>query len=87
MRAAYEVTFICYSPFSLDIFPRNVQNKPIKFKQFQEKLYHETGVFTLKGTGKLELEDTFRPGCPTQGKGAVGILAGKCIVKTVFRGQ
>ena len=61
MRAAYEVTFICYSPFSLDIFPRNVQNKPIKFKQFQEK-----GVFTLKGTGKLELEDTFRPGCPTQ---------------------
>lgn len=60
MRAAYEVTFICYSPFSLDIFPRNVQNKPIKFKQFQEKLYHETGVFTLKGTGKLELEDTFR---------------------------
>ena len=38
MRAAYEVTFICYSPFSLDIFPRNVQNKPIKFKQFQEKL-------------------------------------------------
>ena len=61
MRAAYEVTFICYSPFSLDIFPRNVQNKPIKFKQFQEKLYHETGVFTLKGTGKLELEDTFRP--------------------------
>ena len=62
MRAAYEVTFICYSPFSLDIFPRNVQNKLIKFKQFQEKLYHETGVFTLK----LELEDTFRPGCPTQ---------------------
>ena len=33
MRAAYEVTFICYSPFSLDIFPRNVQNKPIKFKR------------------------------------------------------
>lgn len=48
MRAAYEVTFICYSPFSLDIFPRNVQNKLIKFKQFQEKLYHETGVFHLK---------------------------------------
>lgn len=45
MRAAYEVTFICYSPFSLDIFPRNVQNKPIKFKQFQEKLYHEAGPF------------------------------------------
>lgn len=66
MRAAYEVTFICYSPFSLDIFPRNVQNKLIKFKQFQEKLYHETGFFTLKSTGKLELEDTFRPGCPTQ---------------------
>ena len=66
MRAAYEVTFICYSPFSLDIFPRNVQNKLIKFKQFQEKLYHEAGFFRLKGTGKLELEDTFRPGCPTQ---------------------
>lgn len=66
MRAAYEVTFICYSPFSLDFFPCNVQNKPIKFKQFQEKLYHETGVFTFKGTGRLELEDTFRPGCPTQ---------------------
>lgn len=66
MRAAYEVTFICYSPFSLDIFPRNVQNKLIKFKQFQEKLYHKAGFFTLKGTGKLELEDTFRPGCPTQ---------------------
>ena len=45
MRAAYEVTFICYSPFSLDIFPRNVQNKLIKFKQFQEKLYHEAGHF------------------------------------------
>ena len=42
MHVAYEVTFICYSPFSLDIFPRNVQNKPIKFKQFLEKLYHET---------------------------------------------
>ena len=41
MHVAYEVTFICYSPFSLDIFPRNVQNKLIKFKQFQEKLYHE----------------------------------------------
>ena len=54
MHVAYEVTFICYSPFSLDIFPRNVQNKPIKFKQFQEKLYHETGVFTLKGTGRLD---------------------------------
>ena len=66
MRVACEVTFICYSPFSLDIFPRNVQNKLIKFKQFQEKLYHEAGFFTLKGTGKLELEDTFRPGCPTQ---------------------
>ena len=66
MRAAYEVTFICYSPFSLDIFPRNVQNKLIKFKQFQEKLSNETGFLTLKGTGKLELEDTFRPGCPTQ---------------------
>ena len=59
MRAAYEVTFICYSPFSLDIFPRNVQNKPIKFKQFQEKLYHVDRSFTLKGTGKLELEDHF----------------------------
>ena len=66
MRAAYEVTFICYSPFSLDISLRNVQNKLIKFKQFQEKLYYEAGFFTLKGTGKLELEDTFRPGCPTQ---------------------
>ena len=54
MRAAYEVTFICYSPFSLDIFPRNVQNKPIKFKQRQEKLYHEAGFFTLKSTGKLD---------------------------------
>lgn len=66
MRVACEVTFICYSPFSLDIFPRNVQNKLIKFKQFQEKLYHKAGFFTLKGTGKLELEDAFRPGCPTQ---------------------
>ena len=54
MHVAYEVTFICYSPFSLDIFLRNVQNKLIKFKQFQEKLYHETGLFTLKGTGKLD---------------------------------
>lgn len=45
MRVACEVTFICYSPFSLDIFPRNVQNKLIKFKQFQEKLYHEAGPF------------------------------------------
>lgn len=59
MRAAYEVTFICYSPFSLDIFPRNVQNKPIKFKQFQEKLYHETGVFTLKGTWKTGVRRHF----------------------------
>ena len=66
MRVACEVTFICYSPFSLDIFPRNVQNKLIKFKQFQEKLYNEAGFFTLKCTGKLELEDTFRQGCPTQ---------------------
>lgn len=54
MHVAYEVTFICYSPFSLDIFPRNVQNKLIKFKQFQEKLYHEAGFFTLKSTGKLD---------------------------------
>lgn len=54
MRVACEVTFICYSPFSLDIFPRNVQNKLIKFKQFQEKLYHEAGFFTLKSTGKLD---------------------------------
>lgn len=77
MRAAYEVTFICYSPFSLDIFPRNVQNKPIKFKQFQEKLYHETGVFTLKGTGKLELEDTF------QGQDALRSSNPFCI-KTTF---
>ena len=27
MHVAYEVTFICYSPFSLDIFLLNVQNK------------------------------------------------------------
>ena len=33
MRVACEVTFICYSPFSLDIFPRNVQNKLINFRR------------------------------------------------------